>query len=218
MPAFNNPGALRRVNEAVDRGLRGAMHAMAQPLTVLQSRVEAALLLRETSDSGVELLHTIAEEVDRLCALLHPLQFLVTARSQAEATAPTTLHQLLGSVFEDVRPLFEESGMTLSIDVQPGMPQVMIAAKCTRETLLMVLLAARSISSPGDVVEVGACLADGAVEVQVHTCGPRQSSLSAPFELNMALAEARTLGQQGEFILTLHPFHVCMRLPLAAVC
>jgi signal transduction histidine kinase len=218
MPAFNNPGALRRVNEAVDRGLRGAMHAMAQPLTVLQSRVEAALLLSETSELGVELLHTIAEEVDRLCALLHPLQFLVTARSHAEATAPTTLHQLLGSVFEDVRPLFDESGVTLSIDVQMGMPQVMIDAKCTRESLLMTLLAARSISSAGDAVEAGACLNDGAVEVRVHASGPRQAPLSAPFELNMALAEARTLGQQGEFSLTLHPYHVCIRLPLAAVC
>ncbi len=193
------------------------MHAMAQPLTVLQSRVEAALLLSDTSEPAVELLHTIAEEVDRLCALLHPLQFLVTARDHAELTEPTSLDRLLGAVLEDVRPLFVESGLLLRSRVQPMLPKVMVAAGPTRETLLMILLAARSISSAGDTIEAAARLSEGVVEVGLSNSGPHQSALSALFELNMALAEARVLGQQGEFSLTLHPFNVCMRLPLAAL-
>ena len=217
----DEPAASLRVREAIDRGLLDGMHAMAQPLTILQSRIESAMLLEEDGGAAPELLDTMAGEVERLGALLHSLQQLVAARSWHEAASPVEPRVLLDPVLEEVATLFDRCGLPLDLDLEAALPPVLVAPGPMRQILLTVLLAAQSMADRGDQMNISVGAARDAVELRVQNrsghARPHRASLSAPFRLSMAIAEVRTLGQQGDFLLETDPFDVRIRLPLAAV-
>ena len=60
--------------------LREQLHTMAQPLTLLQTRLEAALMLREYSDpaAALTLLSALSGDLERACENFHSLQLLAS--------------------------------------------------------------------------------------------------------------------------------------------
>ena len=77
LPVLEDP----RSGEQFLHELREQLHTMAQPLTFLQTRLEAALLLQEHNDpaSLAALLFTLSGAVERACENFHCLQLLASS-------------------------------------------------------------------------------------------------------------------------------------------
>ena len=201
--------------EAVDAALMDGFHAMAQPLTILQSRIECQMLSRAQPEASPELFEALASEVERLCSLLRPLQQIVTARARCEPRRPTDAWRLLAPILEDFARLFANAAVAL--EIVPGarpLPFVYAAPDQLREIVTAMLSAAAAAATAGDQVSLRFGTSDRGVTIEVANRSPHPRPISALLQLGLALAGVRALGQGGELVLLHAPFHV--RLLLSA--
>ena len=84
------PSASQPLDSPQDAGfvesLRQGLHTLAQPLTLLQTRLEAALLSDE--QAAEQLLALLAGDVERACQSFHAMQHLVGRYSDLRSASP----------------------------------------------------------------------------------------------------------------------------------
>ncbi len=89
LPALEPP----RTDELFLHELREGLHTMAQPLTLLQTQLEAALMLGDYTDPAATeaLLAALLEQAGRACSNFHALQLLAgTAYREKHQAASTS--------------------------------------------------------------------------------------------------------------------------------
>ena len=207
-----------RMRAAADRGLLEGLHAMAQPLTILQSRIESAGMFDdEQSDCpGEELLGSLAIEVERLCVILRPMRELVIAGRRREPASMIDAWKVIGPVLEDAALLLADAGASLVTDPAHAPPLAWIAPGVLREIVTSMVNAAAATASAGDLVHVSCEAVGNAWAISVANANPRPRPVPTTVGLRLALAEVRALGQGGDFLFHASPFHARLFLSLIA--
>jgi len=194
--------------------LGNGLHAMVQPLTILRGALGVIALKGGVAGAPERYLEISNSQVDRLCSLMSGVQSLLdTLRFEANC-APMNLWERIRPVFDELNASLAERGVSLAI-ARP-FENLQVTADATRTELAFeaALNAAAAISSPGDEIEIDAVSGGGFVELAIRNRNARGKNLSSDERLNLTLAEASILSQQGGYELAWDPFRVSFRLAL----
>ena len=198
------------------REVRNGLHALAQPLTLLQIRLEAALLCGSDAFSGEPLLSTLGGDVQRACEHFAEVQELIRTRGSVRLEhARFCAQDALRSVHETLSPRFEKQGVTLRYTAPIEKIWVLANEHDLRCSLLQAILLLSSILSASDAVELSLQTAGpfALVEVVAPEWGRSNSGLPPM----IAEAITRSFGTLGFAVVQDLHFKATMRLPLAVV-
>ncbi len=211
--------ARERIRDAVDAALLEGFHAMAQPLTILQSRIESELLAAARSEAGTAFLVALAGEVERLCLLLRPLQQLLAARTANEPSrCAIDLWELLSPILGDFALFFANAAITFEI-VPPAraLPLVLAAPDTLREIAGAMLSSAAAVAAAEDWVQCRFEAFQDAVILSVSNRSSCARPVPVLTEIHLALAGVRAFGQGAELVFSQAPFALRLLLPAAPV-
>jgi hypothetical protein len=216
------------------------MHAMAQPLTVVQAGLEAILFRGATLEDYKQATEDWLSDMSRSIELLAYVRELIRIHSAAEAVKPVPLGASIDAAVEDLRKVFDDKQVRLWSRMADRNVAVSGSPQHVRQVFFYILQAAQSCANAGDVVSLQAyCLLDGQfVEAKVKitaAAGAKQASVDDPglsiqetgaknalaqpvqpqVARSLALAEAIVFRQRGELEWVRAPFAVRLRLPIA---
>ena len=191
--------------------MSAGLHAMAQPLTILQYAIAAWAAPGVSVVEQQRYLHRSQQQIERACMLFNLLQDLVNASHTEAEFKPLDLVGLLSEIVEDRRAGLRVSGIELKL-VAPSKALAWGDAARTRQAILAVVNAFASVSSNGDEILLH-LTGDRQVECLVRTELTHGKSLSSGDQLCLAVARANILSQQGDFETGADPFWVRVILP-----
>lgn len=195
-------------------GFAQALHAMAQPLTVLLGTL-GALKMRGASgpDAGryLEMSHT---QVERLCGLMTGVQCLLDQVQCDPVCIPVNLCQVIASILEDEDSNLWRSGLRMSVAKLDGDVQVLADQGRTKHAVQAILRAISGISSKGDEIYFKVDPHDGFADLMVHVINADGKRLSSIERLHLSLAETSIRSQQGHFEFWPEPLRITLKLPL----
>jgi hypothetical protein len=194
-------------------GLSNGLHAMAQPLTVLQGAL-GAWKLRGAYEAGNDrYLEMSARQVERMSDLLGCMQdILETATGEPECGAVDPA-ELLELVLEGLSSTVREWGGKIERAESNEQARIWGDAKRTERALRAALRAAISVSAPGGAFRLSTRLQDGQVELVVDMATGTGRKLNSTERLNLSLVEANTRSQGGGASWVEDPFCLTITLP-----
>ncbi len=152
-----------------------ASHELRSPLTSVQGFAELLMLDRASlTPRQVETVEIILDNCRHLVRLLNDL--LDLARSDAGRLGivprPTEVAPLVEDAVRTMRGQTDASGQTLTIRIEPGLPQIYVEADRIRQILVNLLTNAHDYSPEGASIEVTARVVGDEVEIAVNDNGP----------------------------------------------
>ncbi len=173
-----------------------ASHELRSPLTSVQGFAELLLLERERlSPKQAETAEVILDNTRHLVRLLNDL--LDLARSDAGRLAirpePTDAAGLIEDAVRTMRAQIDARGQALSLEIEPGLPQIEADGDRIRQVLVNLLTNANEYCSEGANIGVEARRADAEVEIDVIDDGP-----GIPAQQLEHIFERFTRGDAGE--------------------
>jgi PAS domain S-box-containing protein len=128
---------LVELDKLKDNFLSTVSHELRTPLTSIKSFAEILLNYDEDQATQKEFLGIINEESDRLTRLVN--DFLDISKIQAGRmqwkSSEIALAETINSALTSVRPLIEKAGLTLTLDIEPGLPPI----RYDRDRLIQVV-------------------------------------------------------------------------------
>jgi signal transduction histidine kinase len=204
---------LRRFYASMTTGL----HALAQPLTVLRSAVSASAREDLSEADRRWYLDASVDQIEHACNLFHRLQQLLIAGRVKADCAPIELAEMLAPVVEDQRQALEISGIDFKFTSAGILEPVLGDMDRTLQALFAALKIAASLSTRGDVIELPVSSDARCVELMIQNRRHHAKRMNSSDRLNLALAEANLLSQQGGYEYTEDPFRVSFSLPIQHV-
>ena len=203
----------RTALEALFSNLSQALHATAQPLSILRAGLGNQLLEGMSAEDLRELASSSAIEIERVCNLFNYLQHFVSAESSKPELSAMSISTVVAHDVEGVELLFKQGGISLRTRFPDASQRALINRTSTLEALSSVLLTALGLSRREDTVELSIST-DPAVAVQilVQNVNAQVTTLSTEASLAMALAESLFRSQQGTMSWSLQPFAVQIEL------
>ena len=173
-----------------------ASHELRSPLTSVQGFAELLLLEREKlSPQQAETVEVILDNTRHLVRLLNDL--LDLARSDAGRLTirpePTGAASLIEDAVRTMRAQFEARRQTLSLEVEPGLPQVSADRDRIRQVLVNLLTNANEYCPEGAGIGIKGRRVGAEVEIDVVDDGP-----GIPAEQLEHIFERFTRGDAGE--------------------
>jgi signal transduction histidine kinase len=142
-------------------------HDVGTPLTAVSGHLQ--LLEEQVEDAGVRRrVHTIHAQVERAVAAAR--RFLDSARP-ASRRAPVDLNSLLGELLLLVTPEGERKGVSIALEVTPGLPMIEADAGQMQELFLNLLANALEATPKGGIIQVATSAMDGGLRVSVRDPG-----------------------------------------------
>jgi signal transduction histidine kinase len=149
-----------------------AAHELRTPLTALKGRLDVVRQRERDAAAYRAAIDGIEPEVERLIRLVRDL--LLLARLETETApwdeAPVDVSQLCERIAEQMRPLAAERGLTLALDVAPGLTVSGSFDHLLRALINLLDNAIKYADSPGQVT-IGAHWWDGRICLQVSNDG-----------------------------------------------
>jgi signal transduction histidine kinase len=152
-----------------------ASHELRSPLTSVQGFAELLMLDRDSlTPKQVETVEIILDNCRHLVRLLNDL--LDLARSDAGRLGivprPTEVAPLVEDAVRTMRGQTDASDQSLSVRIEPGLPQIYVEADRIRQILVNLLTNAHDYSPRGASIEVTARVVGDEVEIAVIDNGP----------------------------------------------
>jgi signal transduction histidine kinase len=152
-----------------------ASHELRSPLTSVQGFAELLMMDRDSlTPKQVETVEIILENCRHLVRLLNDL--LDLARSDAGRLGivpqPTDVAPLIEEAVRTMRAQTDASRQTLSVEIEPGLPQIYVEGDRIRQILVNLLTNAHEYSPKGASIGVKARVLDAEVEIAVSDNGP----------------------------------------------
>ncbi len=217
------PSCPARGEDEFLREVRDRLHALAQPLTLLQVRLEAAMLCGGDAAGGQPFLSVLEGDVKRACEQFGALQGLVKDRSSAPlGRVHLSAQDLLHSVYDALSPRFDGprlGGHGAKLQQAAPMQPIWILANehDLRCSLLQAALLIGSILSASDVLKLSLQTAGDCALVQL--AAPDCLNLNAGISPGVAEVITRSLVKLGFCVVQDSCLQATMRLPLApALC
>ena len=196
------------------REVRNGLHALAQPLTLLQVRLEAAMLCGGDAAGGQPFLSTLEGDVKRACEQFAALQGLVKDRNSVHLERVRfSGQQLLQSVLDTLSPRFGGHGMKLQQAAARQPIWLLANEHDLRRSLLGAALLMRSILSASDVLHLSLQTADDFA--LIRWTFPDLANLDAETLPLVADVITGSLVKLGFTVVQDSCLRVTMRLPLA---
>ena len=195
--------------------VRNSLHALAQPLTLLQVRLEAALLCGADASPGEPLLSTLGGDVQRACEHFGAMQELIRSRDSMRLESARFCGQdLLRSVHEAFSPRFTRHAVKLRHAAPVEEVWVFANEHDVRCSLLQALFLFKGLLSASDLIELSLQTAGtfALVELVVSDWGGLEAE-APPF---LAEAITRSIETLGFVIIQDSYLKATMRLPLSA--
>lgn len=215
-PAANDSArvaALREEHEQFFAEVADGLHALAQPLTIVRSAIAMLAMAKESGADCSRYMELSSRQIERTCQLFASVQNLLATRTALAEPEPIDCERLLSRIVEDRFRSLDERGIQLVTTV-PALPCLAFGDHHrTEQALSAAFETAVSVSSPGDVVKVDASAFDGFIEITVQCSRKLDNDLKSSDRLNLSLAKANVLGQQGRYSFTTEPFRILLALP-----
>jgi hypothetical protein len=200
---------------ALYSSLGRTLHAVAQPLTILNAALDDLRVDQLTPDAARELSKNLASEVERVCVLFNGMQGLVKIGSVKPVLHPESVYPILERAADGLNLLFESSRMVFEWSSVALLPPVLIDAERTSRALSDVLLIAHRVSNEGDRTRMITSLSAGWVQIAVESVNSNVKVLDAEARLRMDLATASMRSQHAGLVWSLKPFNVHISLAIA---
>ncbi len=201
------------------QALAEGMHALAQPLGVLQGTLETAMLENRSAAELQQAVDTSLAEVERAAGLLGYLQQLLGVCRHRTEPVPVDIAKVLLSVVADLKLVFDEAGVEVDVQCPASLPLLYAVRARLREALFYALQAAHGAAQRGQCVRVRASAKESSVEIVFENRErwlTQESLATGATSRKLTLAQMIVLGQHGEFVWDGEPFSVRLSLPLAA--
>ena len=154
------------------RFVADAAHELRTPLTALKGRLDVVRQRERDAEAYRAAIDGIEPEVERLIRLVRDL--LLLARLETDTApwdeAPVDVSQLCERIAEQMQPLAGERGLTLAIDVAPGLTVSGSFDHLLRALINLLDNAIKYADSPGRIV-ISAHRWDGQICLQVSNDG-----------------------------------------------
>jgi signal transduction histidine kinase len=194
--------------------LASALHAMAQPLTVLRGALGALSLRRPSASDSQRYFQMSYTQVERLCGLMTSMRSLLDSAQCDAVAVPTQLCDLLDSI-----PDHEESNpYPLFLQIREAEAdcgiQVLADLDRTVEAVHAVLRALSGHFLTGGRIELAVDIRDGFAVFTMCPVDAEINRLSSIDRLHLSLAEASIRSQEGLFEYLENPFRISLKLPI----
>ncbi len=215
------PGAtevLQTLSPELVQALADGMHALAQPLGILQGRLELVLFDKNTVEERQATVEECLENVESASGLLSYLQQLLALCRHRSEPGPVETFKILLSVVTDLKLVLEESGVELDCRFPEDLPAVFAAKARIREALFYALQGAHALAKRGQRITISALAGESGVQIAFENpeCWVNAECLAGSAgRRKLTLANMIVRSQQGEFVWDGEPFSIRMSLPLA---
>jgi signal transduction histidine kinase len=162
----------------------GIAHEIGTPLGVIRARAEH--LLGKASDGSGKALQAIVDQCDAISRIIR--RVLEFTRTREVQSHPMELVPVCREVAELLRERYAQVGVSLTLSIPEGLPQIVAEADGLRQVLVNLLRNAADACKPGGRVEVRARAeaVEGApflrLEVRDNGCGIPSEQLHAVFD------------------------------------
>ncbi len=187
------------------------LHAIAQPLTVLQVRLDPTVTEEMNAEELRTLMAESARQVERLCNLFGYMQGFMVAHSVEPNFSEQDVGVMLAHVAEGMSLFYQEAQKKLCLRLPQGRQLVIVDQKRVYQALSRILLVAFEVSLAGDVVELMGTPCSGGVRIVIRKLETYRA-LGKESALKLALAEANIERQGGKLTWSAEPFHVEIEL------
>ncbi len=149
--------------------IRNPLNAMNMNLQMLEEEIHAYPGLGD--EDFHQLLGSTKSEIKRLERLVN--NFLAYARPAQPKIEPKDLNEVLASVVSFLRADFDESGVTVELDLEPLLPTVDLDETQFKQAVMNLLVNARQVLDPGGNIRLRSRAGSGGeVVVEVEDDGP----------------------------------------------
>jgi len=216
-PALAAKGAVTASPDARLRtDLSEGLHAMAQPLTILQGALWTASMPDADSAGRQRYLEMSAKQVLRLSSLLDTMRDVLATGQDAPRRGMWNLAELVGQVQEEmeaalckaeVRIETPEDALDVSVDVD---------AEQTRRALRAAFRAMILSAHGSCVLQLAVCRDGEAIRLELRNAAPSVERQARPDRLNLLVAESNIVSQGGAFCFAPQPWHISFTLPASS--
>ena len=194
--------------------LANGLHAMAQPLTVLRAAIGALVLRERIAPANRRYFEMSEQQIERLCEIMAGIQNLLEFHRTDAECAALDLWNLIEPVLDDQR-LALQKHVQITVATPDRPCRVFADPGKTEHTLRAALVAAASVSAPGDTIEVESFANDTFAGLVIRSRNSTRRPDSSD-RLHLAIAEAGMQSQQGFFALCEEPLRISLGFPLQA--
>jgi hypothetical protein len=202
-----------------------SLHAMAQPLTVVQATLEVASVNASSSAAYQKAIDDSLVQLARLVEQMEFAQELLRIAQDKPVLETIDVRTVLGIVEEDLRCVLQDAGMGLEVSVEEDVPLILASAPALRQSIFYLVLAALRHSSPGQRIRISVFLQAEAIRIGVRpeASSPGDSRAlvagsdpGAYEDRSMVLAEALLVAQGGSLEYRSLPFEADVTIPIAS--
>lgn len=194
--------------------LASALHAMAQPLTVLRGALGALMVLGTSASDADRYVAHSHTQVERLCSLMSGMRILLDSFQFDATCVPTNLWELVASTVENADSSWRQSGVRISIAEAENEFQVLADPARMEQAIHAVLTAVSTASSQDSEICLAVDRRDGFADLKVHATHADEKKLTAIDRLRLSVAEASIRSQKGLFEYLSDPLRISLKLPL----
>lgn len=206
--------ASKKQMDAFCSDLADGLHAVAQPLTIVQNELSPERIERLSEADLRQSISRSAVEMERVGSLFSILRQLIAIERFTPELEHLSSSDLIAESVDGVFRLFEERDIRLEIKPE-GSYSVMAHRKRALQSLSVSLLAACALSKPGHMVEIGARRSSQAVSIDIQNPLLSLNHLDAHNKLIIAMVESSIRSQRGKLVHELRPFAVRFRFKKA---
>jgi signal transduction histidine kinase len=207
------PSAAAEPNHFYDEMADG-LHALAQPLSIVQSAVEMLRLQNGTGPHSQRYLELSTRHIREACETFKAVQSLLSAEISDARLVQVDLREVLRPLIEVQNSKFEPCGVKLIEPLYTIRGMVSCDANRTEQAVNEICDAALSICAAGDQVEIRLEETPESVQVTIVNSGSGVKPLNARHRLGVALARANIRSQHGRCVERERPFSFSFTLPV----
>ncbi len=209
---ITTPGRLR---DAFCCDLAEGLHAVAQPLTIVQNELSPWRIENLSESDLRESVSNSAREIERVCSLFGIVRQLIAIERFAPELENLISADLIAEAVGGVDRLYEERRIGLRVGSE-GPYMMMAHRKRALQSLTILLLTACALSDVGQSVEINSQATSRYVSIGMKNPDVELKYLDAHHKLAMTLVESSIRGQQGKFGYELQPFGARLRFKKAS--
>jgi hypothetical protein len=206
--------ALRGEHEQFCAEVAEGLHALAQPLTILRSAIALLATAKENGGDCARYMELSARQIDRTGRLFASVQGLVASSTAPAELEPIDMESLVARMVAGRSHSLNQAGIGLAAPALKLPAAAFGDPQRTEQALSAAFETAVSVSSAGDVVKVDSSVSDGFFEFSFETTAKQDNNLKSSDRLNLSVAKANILSQQGRYEFTLEPFRISLALPV----
>lgn len=193
--------------------LSEGLHAMAQPLTILQGALWTASMPDADSAVKQRYLGISAKQVLRLSSLLQTMRDVLATGQDEPSRGTWNLVEMVGDVLEEMMAELRQAGVCIELPEDALDALADVNVEQTRRALRAAFRAMIVSAHEGCVLQLTVCRDGEAIRVDLRNSVPSVEWQARPDRLNLSVAESNIVSQGGAFCFAPKPWHITFTLP-----